>query len=69
MIIAVVKIASGGIGLPDFQKGMGNRTSTVIHYAPADNDPLAKRVARMLQSEVIVGFGNILVSKDWAGDL
>ncbi len=61
MIIAVVKIAPRGICLPDFQKRMGNWASIFIHDAPRHNDPLTKRCSRMLQGEVIVGFGNLLV--------
>ena len=67
MIIAVVKIAPRGICLPDFQKRMGNWASIFIHDAPRHNDPLTKRCSRMLQGEVIVGFGNLLVYNTYPG--
>jgi hypothetical protein len=41
MLIALVKIAAGRIGLPDFDECVWDGTAVVVEYLACDDDPLS----------------------------
>src|SRR5690348_14502280 len=62
VIVFVMKISSGCIRLPNFNKSATQRPAAIIkHLAPYDN-AFAKRVSRVLAREVVIAFFHILMA-------
>src|SRR5437660_12178157 len=69
MIIATVKVTTGGICLPDFDQGMGNGAAILIQHTPADDDSLAQRFAGVRAGEIAMSLANALMPENRPGDL
>jgi hypothetical protein len=52
VLVHFVKVAAGGVGLPDFHEGVGNGAGVLIENAATDDDTLAEWFAVMLTREV-----------------
>ena len=56
MIVALVLIAPGGVGLPDFDQCIWHSPTVFVEDAPSDNDAFALwRLCKMLCEIVVVG--------------
>src|SRR4029077_10293015 len=66
VLIALVEIASRGIGLPNLNQRIANRPAILIEYSPADYNSLAEGLASALPRQVeSLRLDNVL-SKTWA---
>src|SRR5215470_1118890 len=48
MFVLFVKVAAGGIGLPDFHERMRDRTAPIIDYPAPDNNAFGQRLPGVL---------------------
>jgi hypothetical protein len=68
MLITLMTVATGGIGLPNFDQGFRNGTTVFIHHATAYQDALADRLASVLPSQISICGAYPIMSKHRAGD-
>src|ERR1022692_1863170 len=61
VIVAVVKVASRRVGLPDLDQSMWHWTSIFIEHAPGYDDAFAKRLPRVLTRQVVVSFTDVVM--------
>src|ERR1700730_540166 len=61
MLVHLVAITSGSVGLPDFYQSVGNRASPIVQHVAGQNDAFSQRLARVLPSEIAVGFCDIVM--------
>lgn len=67
-LIVPMPVTSTGIGLPNFQQGIGNRLPILIDYAATHNDPRTDRLTRVCKSHIVIALGNCILAEDRAGD-
>lgn len=66
MLVFDMYVASRGIGLPDFNQGIGHRTTVAVEHVAGDNNSLALRLSFMLAGKVVIGFADLSMSIDRA---
>src|SRR5579871_1867994 len=52
VLVFNVEISSGGIGLPDFDQRVGDRTAVLVAHAAAYNDAFSHRFAGVLSCQI-----------------
>ena len=55
VLVVLVRVAAGGIRLPDFDQRVAHGAAVFVHHAPLDDDPLAERLAGVLAGQIGVG--------------
>src|SRR5438067_3532023 len=54
VLVILVKVAAGGIGLPDLNHCAHYWSAIAVEHPTRDNNPLANRLARVLAGQVVV---------------
>ena len=62
VLIAIVRVPSRCVGLPDFDQGIGNCPPILIDQAPRNDNALALRITGMLAREIGILRGNNAVA-------
>jgi hypothetical protein len=58
-----MSVAPGGVGLPDLDQAVPDRTPVAIEDPPGDDDPLPQRLTRMLAGQIMVQLPDRATSK------
>src|SRR5438552_5852447 len=58
VLVILVKVAAGGIGLPDLNHRARYRSAIAVEHPTRDNNALANRLARVLAGQVVVKLRN-----------
>src|SRR6185369_7239991 len=69
VLVGAMRVASGGIRLPDLDERMRGGFSVLVEHASADDDALADRLALVLARQVVIARLEVVVAEDRAGQL
>ena len=67
MVVDRVGVTTRGVRLPDLDQLASKRLAVRAKDAPADDDPLTERLARVLPREVVVELADLRVAEHRAG--
>src|SRR5688572_4364566 len=69
VLVGAMRIAAGGIRLPDLDQGIRHRPAVLVEHATGHHDALADRLAFVLSREVVVARLDVVPAEHRAGDL
>ncbi len=64
-----MRVAAGGVGLPDLDQRVGDRAAVAVEHPAADDDPLPLRLAGVLAGQVVVELAEPALAEQRPGDL
>src|SRR6185295_8021180 len=69
VLVGAMRVAAGGVRLPDLDQGVGHGAAVLVEHAAGDDDALADRIALVLARQIAVRWLDVAMAENRPGDL